>query len=51
LRRRKQLGLYSGKVDGKWRGSLKSAVVQFQKRSGRPETSELDLKTIAELFQ
>lgn len=45
-----QQGLYKGKIDGIVGPATKSAISQFQKREGLPQTASLDQQTMQHLM-
>jgi hypothetical protein len=46
----KQQGLYNGAIDGIVGPQTKSAISQFQKREGLPQTASLDQQTLSHLM-
>lgn len=46
----KQQGLYRGKIDGIMGPQTKSAISQYQKREGLPQTASLDQQTLSRLM-
>ena len=45
----KQQGLYKGRVDGKFGPQTRTAVSEFQKQNGLPQTASLDEQTMNDL--